>query len=82
MCYFLDDKRSLKCFYYCYTGSTATPSLFQPNHPKQFICSYVFWPLAYIMGVAPDDCGIVAELIGTKALLNEFVVSYMYVGQY
>jgi len=39
----------------------------------QFICSYLLWPLAAMMGVDQDDCGKVAELIGTKTLLNEFV---------
>lgn len=39
----------------------------------QFICSYLFWPIAYLMGTEQNDCKIVAELIGTKIFLNEFV---------
>ncbi|XP_012935668.1 solute carrier family 28 member 3 [Aplysia californica] len=39
----------------------------------QLICSYVFWPLAFLMGVDLGDCEEVAELIGTKTFLNEFV---------
>ena len=39
----------------------------------QLICSYVFMPLAYMMGTDWDDCRLVAELIGTKTFINEFV---------
>lgn len=41
--------------------------------PLQLICSYVLRPLAYLMGVQWDDCGIVGELIGIKTFLNEFL---------
>ncbi|XP_071829924.1 solute carrier family 28 member 3-like isoform X2 [Apostichopus japonicus] len=39
----------------------------------EFICSYVFAPFAFLMGVQWEDCRIVAELIGLKTFLNEFV---------
>ncbi|XP_041794588.1 sodium/nucleoside cotransporter 1 [Chelmon rostratus] len=39
----------------------------------QLICSYVFMPVAFMMGVPYADSFIVAELIGTKLFLNEFV---------
>jgi len=39
----------------------------------QLICSYVLWPLAYVMGVPSEDCRKVAELIGVKTFINEFV---------
>ena len=39
----------------------------------QMICSYVLWPLAVVMGVDVADCRKVAEIIGTKTFLNEFV---------
>ncbi|XP_060073867.1 solute carrier family 28 member 3-like [Ylistrum balloti] len=40
----------------------------------QFICSYVFYPIAAMMGVpVGHDCRKVAELIGIKTFLNEFV---------
>ncbi|KAL5007825.1 hypothetical protein ScPMuIL_016631 [Solemya velum] len=39
----------------------------------QLICSYVFWPLAFMLGVDYDDCGKVGELIGVKTFINEFV---------
>lgn len=38
----------------------------------QFICSYVFYPVAFLMGVAEDDCFEVAKLIGDKTFINEF----------
>ncbi|XP_052078950.1 solute carrier family 28 member 3-like [Mytilus californianus] len=39
----------------------------------QFICSYVFYPLAFVLGVDPIDCRRVAELIGIKIFVNEFI---------
>ncbi|XP_059496151.1 sodium/nucleoside cotransporter 1 [Stegostoma tigrinum] len=46
------------------------------NYPElsfQVICSYVFMPIAYMMGVDWNDSFLVAELIGIKLFLNEFV---------
>ncbi|GFO50415.1 sodium/nucleoside cotransporter [Plakobranchus ocellatus] len=45
-------------------------------HPElsfEMICSYLFMPLAYLMGVEWKDAGVVAELIGIKTFLNEFI---------
>lgn len=39
----------------------------------QIICSYVFMPVAFMMGIPYDESFIVAELIGTKLFLNEFI---------
>lgn len=39
----------------------------------QLICSYVLRPVAFLMGVAWEDCAVVAELLGIKLFLNEFV---------
>lgn len=36
------------------------------------ICSYIFYPLAWLMGVPTVDCLQVASLIGTKIVVNEF----------
>ncbi|KAL5006943.1 hypothetical protein ScPMuIL_015749 [Solemya velum] len=44
-----------------------------PHLSFQLICSYVFWPLAFMLGVDYDDCGKVGELIGVKTFINEFV---------
>ncbi|XP_060072675.1 solute carrier family 28 member 3-like [Ylistrum balloti] len=46
------------------------------GHPEvtfQFLCSYIFMPLALVMGVRWEDCGKVAELIGKKIFINEFL---------
>lgn len=39
----------------------------------EFICSYVLRPVAFLMGVEWKDCDVVAELLGVKTFLNEFV---------
>ena len=38
----------------------------------QFICSYVLWPLTFLMGVEAADCRKVAELIGVKIFVGVF----------
>ena len=43
------------------------------SYAVQMVCSYVLWPLAVVMGVNVADCRKVAEMIGTKTFLNEFV---------
>ncbi|XP_033101813.1 solute carrier family 28 member 3-like isoform X2 [Anneissia japonica] len=47
----------------------------------ELICSYVFMPVAFIMGVEWEDCREVAELIGLKTFLNEFV-AYIRLGEF
>ncbi|KAM9754392.1 sodium/nucleoside cotransporter 1 isoform 1-T1 [Menidia menidia] len=44
-----------------------------PEVTFQLLCSYVFMPVAFMMGVPYDESFIVAEMIGTKLFLNEFV---------
>ncbi|KAM4734661.1 sodium/nucleoside cotransporter 1 [Anableps anableps] len=39
----------------------------------ELICSYVFMPITFMMGVPYEESFTVAELIGTKLFLNEFV---------
>jgi CNT family concentrative nucleoside transporter len=36
-------------------------------------CEYLFYPVAWLMGVDPDDCDEVAIVIGLKIFANEFV---------
>ena len=38
-----------------------------------FLMSYIFSPLAYMMGVPSSECLVVGELLGKKLVLNEFV---------
>ncbi|XP_068458558.1 sodium/nucleoside cotransporter 1 [Clinocottus analis] len=44
-----------------------------PSITFQIICSYIFMPVAFMMGVPYEESFLVAELIGTKLFLNEFV---------
>jgi CNT family concentrative nucleoside transporter len=39
----------------------------------QTILGYLFAPLAWVMGVAWNDCASVGKLLGTRLVLNEFV---------
>ncbi|PAA50102.1 hypothetical protein BOX15_Mlig010716g2 [Macrostomum lignano] len=39
----------------------------------ELICGYLFWPIAYVIGISSIDCSRVAELIGVKFFINEFV---------
>ncbi|CAL8355856.1 unnamed protein product [Lota lota] len=44
-----------------------------PSISFQLICAYVFMPVAFIMGVPYQESFTVAELLGTKIFLNEFL---------
>lgn len=47
-----------------------------PEYPQltfQLICSYLFWPLVFLMGVDPSDCCVVARMVGIKTFINEFL---------
>ncbi|VDM33560.1 unnamed protein product [Hydatigera taeniaeformis] len=39
----------------------------------ELVFSYILWPIAFTMGVPSEDCLKIAELIGVKTMLNEFV---------
>ncbi|OWF44492.1 solute carrier family 28 member 3-like [Mizuhopecten yessoensis] len=46
-----------------------------PDYPVlsfQLICSYLFWPLVFLMGVEPADCHVAARMVGIKTFINEF----------
>ena len=47
----------------------------------QRVLGYLFWPIAFVMGVPPDDCAAVAALLGEKMILNEFVAYVHLAGQ-
>ncbi|EDO32279.1 predicted protein [Nematostella vectensis] len=57
----------------CYRQSAPT---FSCVNVLQTICSYVFMPLAFVMGVEWADCGPVAKFLGIKVFLNE-LISYI-----
>uniref|UniRef100_H2ZLV9 Sodium/nucleoside cotransporter n=1 Tax=Ciona savignyi TaxID=51511 RepID=H2ZLV9_CIOSA len=44
-----------------------------PQLSFELICSYVFMPITFLMGIEWTDCFKCAELIGTKVFLNEFL---------
>ncbi|XP_016345117.1 sodium/nucleoside cotransporter 2-like [Sinocyclocheilus anshuiensis] len=44
-----------------------------PDVTFELICSYVFMPVAFMMGIPYEESFTVAELIGTKLFLNEFI---------
>ncbi len=39
----------------------------------QKILGWIFWPLAFLMGVPLEECSLVGTLLGEKMVLNEFV---------
>ncbi|KAM8972199.1 sodium/nucleoside cotransporter 2-like [Pelodytes ibericus] len=46
------------------------------NYPKltlQLILSYIFMPVAFMMGVDWSEADMVGEMLGTKIIVNEFV---------
>lgn len=47
----------------------------------QFICSYIFMPFSFMMGVDWQDSFMVAKLIGYKTFFNEFV-AYDYLSKW
>jgi CNT family concentrative nucleoside transporter len=44
------------------------------------VAGYVFWPLAWAMGVPAAECGEIGRLLGMKTILNEFV-AYLQLAQ-
>jgi concentrative nucleoside transporter, CNT family len=49
------------------------------NLSMQLILSYLFWPVAWVMGTPVSDCGTVATLLGEKIILTEFI-AYLHLG--
>jgi CNT family concentrative nucleoside transporter len=43
------------------------------------ILGYVFWPVAWLIGVPARDCSIIGNLLGTRMALNE-VIAYIGLG--
>ncbi|HJL50192.1 MAG TPA: nucleoside transporter C-terminal domain-containing protein, partial [Polyangiaceae bacterium LLY-WYZ-15_(1-7)] len=58
-------------------------ALFHTSHEPwtlSMLLGWVFWPVALLMGVAPEDCATVGALLGEKLVLNEFV-AYAHLGE-
>lgn len=47
----------------------------------EWIFSKLFFPLVWAMGVPYKDCNIVAKIVATKSIINEFV-AYERLGEY
>jgi CNT family concentrative nucleoside transporter len=43
------------------------------------ILGYVFWPVAWLIGVPAHDCSVIGNLLGTRMALNE-VIAYIGLG--
>ncbi len=43
------------------------------NLSLELIFGYLFWPVAWIMGIPASDCMVAGRLLGEKMVLNEFV---------
>uniref|UniRef100_A0A183CL91 Sodium/nucleoside cotransporter n=1 Tax=Globodera pallida TaxID=36090 RepID=A0A183CL91_GLOPA len=53
----------------------------QPDWSFELVLGYLFFPLAFVMGVTnPEETFRVAQLMGTKTALNEFI-AYKQLGQ-
>ncbi|XP_061451938.1 sodium/nucleoside cotransporter 1-like isoform X2 [Rhineura floridana] len=52
-----------------------------PELSFQMICSYVLVPVAFLLGASWEDAPVVAELLGIKIFLNEFV-AYQHLSVY
>ena len=50
-----------------------------PEFSFEGICSYLFWPVAWVMGVDVDDCDEVGTLIGIKLFTTE-ILAYQELG--
>lgn len=48
-------------------------ALFGVGLTLEQLLGYLFWPLAYLLGVSPEDVTKVASLLGQKTVMNEFV---------
>ncbi|CAL1595991.1 unnamed protein product [Knipowitschia caucasica] len=44
-----------------------------PTLTFELICSYIFMPVAFMMGIPYRESFVVAQMIGTKLFINEFV---------
>ncbi|QDT14900.1 NupC/NupG family nucleoside CNT transporter [Alienimonas californiensis] len=44
-----------------------------PQLSMEWLLSWAFLPVAWALGTPPDECRTVAELLGVKTVLNEFI---------
>ncbi len=58
----------------------AALGLFHDQLSVQWLLSWLFWPIAAVMGVPFDEVPILAELLGTKIVLTE-LIAYSQLGE-
>ena len=54
-------------------------SLWEPLS-LQAILGFLFWPLAFVIGVNPSECATVAGLLGERTVMNEFI-AYLHLSE-
>ena len=42
-------------------------------HSLEQVFGYIFWPIAWVIGIPAHDCGAVGNLLGIRMVLNELV---------
>jgi len=66
-------------------GKNLTPSVLlndnQAELSLELIFSWIFYPVAWLMGIPKEDCALAAVMLGQKISLNEFV-AYLSLSQY
>ena len=73
--HFIHDKYLLKFFSFLLF-------LFLSHRMEQLICRYLLYPVAWLLGTGNhQETLVVAELIGTKTFLNEFI-AYKQLAEY
>jgi CNT family concentrative nucleoside transporter len=56
--------------YFFFGGGDSTLDL---EWSMRGLFGYVFWPIAWLMGIESRDCLTAGQLLGTKMVVNEFV---------
>src|SRR5579864_5637752 len=46
-------------------------------HSLEQVFGYIFWPIAWVIGIPAHDCAAVGNLLGTRMVLNELVAFSM-----
>jgi CNT family concentrative nucleoside transporter len=62
-------------------GWSSTCADASPSAPLSLsiLFSWLFWPIAFLMGVPFEECSVVARLLGEKIVLTEFI-AYIHLG--
>jgi CNT family concentrative nucleoside transporter len=79
-----DDPRSATALTRCIEQGVTLTGAAAPDvwHPwtLERVLGWVFWPFAFVMGIAPSECTYAGQLLGEKIVLNE-LVAYSHFGE-